>query len=130
VLQKREGLQMNLAEQGADLSGGQRQRLGFARALLHNTPMYIFDEATSNIDVESEEKLMATIQAIRGLKTILMISHRLENVKTADVIYYMEVGEVKEQGTHEELMQLGGGYKAMYCKQRRLEEIREANTYA
>jgi len=130
VLQKREGLQMNLAEQGADLSGGQRQRLGFARALLHNTPMYIFDEATSNIDVESEEKLMATIQAIRGLKTILMISHRLENVKTADVIYYMEVGEVKEQGTHEELMQLGGGYKAMYCKQRQLEEIREANTYA
>ena len=130
VIQKREGLQMNLAEQGADLSGGQRQRLGFARALLHNTPMYIFDEATSNIDVESEEKLMATIQAIRGLKTILMISHRLENVKTADVIYYMEVGEVKEQGTHEELMQLGGGYKAMYCKQRQLEEIREANTYA
>lgn len=130
VIQERGNLQMNLAEQGTDLSGGQRQRLGFARALLHNTPMYVFDEATSNIDVESEEKLMETIQAIKGFKTILMISHRLENVRMADMIYYMEKGEVKEQGTHEKLMQLNGGYKAMYCKQRELEEVREASMHA
>ena len=93
-----------LEEQGSNFSGGQRQRLAIARALLHDTPMYIFDEAASNIDVESEDQIMEVIRELAKTKTILFISHRLANVVASDQIYMLENGQITESGTHGELM--------------------------
>ena len=130
LFEEKGGLDAHLTEQGNNLSGGQRQRLALARVLLHNSPIYIFDEATSNIDVESEEKLMEVIQAMKGNKTLFVISHRLKNVEDADVICYMEDGYIREQGTHTQLMSLDKGYKKMYCQQQELEHFREGGAYA
>lgn len=110
-----------LTEQGANLSGGQRQRLALARALLHDSPVYIFDEATSNIDVESENDIMAGIRALAGTKTVLLISHRLANVIGADNIYVVEKGRVVERGTHYELLEKRGAYAALWEAQQSLE---------
>lgn len=110
-----------LTEQGANLSGGQRQRLALARALLHDSPVYIFDEATSNIDVESENDIMAGIRALAGTKTVLLISHRLANVADADRIYVMGQGRVAEHGTHQELLEKRGAYAALWEAQQSLE---------
>ncbi len=110
-----------LTEQGANLSGGQRQRLALARALLHDSPVYIFDEATSNIDVESENDIMAGIRALAGTKTVLLISHRLANVADADRIYVMGQGCVAEHGTHQELLEKRGAYAALWEAQQSLE---------
>ena len=101
------GLQTALHEGGSNLSGGQRQRLAMARALLHDTPIYLFDEATSNVDAESENDIMQAIHSLAGKKTIILISHRLANVVHSDCIYAMSNGRVIEQGTHAEL--LAGG---------------------
>ena len=120
-LQGEEGLDTMIAEQGQNLSGGQRQRIAIARALLHDTPFYIFDEATSNIDMESEEMIMETVCKMAGHKTILLISHRLANVVKADKIYVMEQGRVAESGTHEELIQNNGVYAKLYQSQQELE---------
>ena len=81
-----------MTENGANLSGGQRQRLGLARALLHNSPVYLFDEATSNIDAESEDDIMSAIRAMRGKRTVILISHRLANVMDCDTIYTFAAG--------------------------------------
>ena len=94
----------NLRQKASNLSGGQCQRLALARALLHDSPVYIFDEATSNIDVESENDIMEQILLLAKKKSVLLISHRLANITKADIIYAMEQGEVKECGTHEELL--------------------------
>ena len=94
------GLEMQLLSRGANLSGGQIQRLALARALLHNAALYIFDEATSNIDVESEEIILQFIQQFKQQKTIVMISHRLANAVNADCINVLEQGKLIEQGTH------------------------------
>ena len=119
------GLDMPLLSRGANLSGGQIQRLALARALLHNAALYIFDEATSNIDVESEEIILQFIQQFKQQKTIVMISHRLANAVNADCINVLEQGKLIEQGTHKELMAKQGAYAEMFQQQKDLEQIRE-----
>ena len=120
-IQAAKGLDTKIAEKGSNLSGGQCQRLALARALLHDTPVYIFDEATSNIDMESEELIMQVIHELAKTKTILLISHRLANVVKADRIYMLENGRVAQSGTHEELMTEGGAYERLYRYQSELE---------
>ena len=120
-LRNEEGLDTKLAEKASNLSGGQCQRLALARALLHDSPVYIFDEATSNIDVESENDIMEQILLLAKKKSVLLISHRLANITKADIIYAMEQGEVKECGTHEELLRKNGLYQKMWTTQQRLE---------
>ena len=119
------GLDMQLLSRGANLSGGQIQRLALARALLHNAELYIFDEATSNIDVESEEIILQFIQQFKQQKTIVMISHRLANAVNADCINVLEQGKLIEQGTHKDLMEKQGAYAEMFQQQKDLEQIRE-----
>lgn len=116
-----QGLDTQLTEQAGNLSGGQRQRLALARALLHDSPVYIFDEATSNIDVESENDMMAQIRALIGVKTVILISHRLANVTGADQIYVMQDGRVVEQGAHMTLPK-GGVYDRLWTAQQALEQ--------
>lgn len=125
-LRGEKGLDTPLLERAANLSGGQCQRLALARALLHDSPVYLFDEATSNIDMESENAILAEIQALAQTKTVLLISHRLANVAWADHIYVMEQGNVVEQGTHEELCQAGGRYQQLWQAQMALEHYGEA----
>lgn len=120
-LMEEKGLDTVLMEKASNLSGGQCQRLALARALLHDSPVYIFDEAASNVDVESEEAIMEQIYCLAKKKTIILISHRLANVTEADNIIVMEAGYAKEQGTHEELMAKSGTYKEMFCTQMELE---------
>ena len=120
-LRSENGLDTQLNEGGSNLSGGQRQRLALARALLHDSPVYIFDEATSNIDVESENDIMAQIQALAGKKTVILISHRLANVTAADNIYVLDHGSLAEQGTHEALLAAGGPYARLWTQQQELE---------
>lgn len=119
------GLNTDVGQAGSALSGGQKQRLALARTILANRQMIIFDEATSNIDVESEENIWEAIYELSKDKTILVISHRLANVKDAKNIYVMNKGNLVESGTHEELMTRGGHYSNMVNKQNELEEIRE-----
>lgn len=119
------GLDTLLSERGENLSGGQRQRLALARALLHDSPVYIFDEATSNIDVESENDIMAQIHALAGRKTVLLISHRLANVTASDEIYVLERGNIVQHGTHEALLKQGGAYTALWSAQQVLEHYGE-----
>ena len=120
-LDTQEGLKTRLLEQGANLSGGQRQRLALARALLHDTPVYIFDEATSNIDAESEDLIMEVIRELARTRTVLLISHRLSNVVASDRIYLLDQGKILEQGTHQELMEKQGVYRKLYETQKNLE---------
>lgn len=120
-LQEQQGLDTKILEKGSNFSGGQRQRLALARALLHDTPVYIFDEATSNIDMESEEMIMEIIHELSKAKTIILIFHRLANVVDSDRIYMLENGHVAEAGTHTELMESGGVYRKLYAYQSELE---------
>ena len=122
-LRSEQGLDTTVLERGENFSGGQRQRLALARALLHDTPVYIFDEATSNIDVESEDIIMQEIRRMAHQKTVLFISHRLANVTCADNIYAFENGEIKESGTHEELLGHDGPYRRLWTLQKQLEEV-------
>ncbi len=117
------GLQTALHEGGSNLSGGQRQRLAMARALLHDTPIYLFDEATSNVDAESENDIMQAIHNLAGKKTIILISHRLANVVDSDCIYVMDKGLIAEQGTHAELLAKQGAYSRLYMAQKELETL-------
>ncbi len=125
-LRREQGLDTPLAEKASNLSGGQCQRLALARALLHDSPVYIFDEATSNIDVESENDIMGEIHALAGTKTVILISHRLANVTGSDCIYVMEKGKVAECGRHEELLAEGGIYTGLWNTQQSLENYGNA----
>ena len=120
-LQTQDGLQTKLQEKAGNLSGGQCQRLVIARALLKDAEVYIFDEATSNIDVESEELIMDVIHELAKKRTVLLISHRLANVVKSDRIYFLKDGKIKESGKHEELMQKNGAYRHLYESQMALE---------
>ena len=115
------GLDTGLSEKASNLSGGQCQRLALARALLHDSPIYIFDEATSNIDVESENDIMNEIQDLAESKTVILISHRLVNVVKADAIYVMVNGKIAESGKHRELLENKADYEKLWEAQQRLE---------
>ena len=120
-----EGLQTALHEGGSNLSGGQRQRLAMARALLHDTPIYLFDEATSNVDAESENDIMEAIKSLAGKKTVILISHRLANVVDSDCIYVLDKGRIVEQGIHAALLKQQGAYSRLYTAQKQLETLGE-----
>ena len=119
-----DGLDFQIAEAGGNLSGGQKQRLALARGLLHDSMFYIFDESTSNIDVESEEVILEQIKELAKHKGVLMISHRLANVVSSDKIFVLEKGQLKEEGTHEELLAMHGTYSMLWETQQSLENMR------
>ena len=118
-----EKLQTNVGEGGSLLSGGQKQRLALARTIITNPEIYIFDEATSNIDVESEEKIWRSIYELSENKTVIVISHRLANVKNADNIYVLDKGNIVESGSHKDLMMYNGKYAQLVNHQNNLESI-------
>lgn len=122
-LRAEEGLDTRLTERGANLSGGQRQRLTIARAILHDTPAYIFDEATSNIDVESEDAIAVAIEELSRTKTVLVIARRLASIARASRIYVLRDGAVAEAGTHDELVARGAAYAELWRAQRELERF-------
>lgn len=127
-LKSEQGLDTVLTAQASNLSGGQRQRLALARALLHDSPVYLFDEATSNIDVESENDIMEQIIALAQKKTVIVISHRLANTVTADRIYVLADGKLAERGTHEKLLEKRGVYASLWNTQQALEHIEKEET--
>ena len=115
------GLDTVIAEKGGNLSGGQCQRLALARALLHDSEIYIFDEATSNIDIDSENDIMKEIKTLAEEKTVILISHRLANVTDADRIYVIDSGNITESGTHNALLSKSGDYARLWNAQQSLE---------
>lgn len=121
-LKAEQGLDTRLLEKASNLSGGQCQRLALARALLHDSPVYIFDEATSNIDVESENDIMREIHELAKSKTVILVSHRLANVVGAGHIYVLDHGTVAESGSHEELLSRHGLYERLWNSQQTLEQ--------
>lgn len=116
------GLAMEVREKGANLSGGQRQRLAMARAILHDSDIYIFDEAASNVDAESEDRMMGVIRKLARKKTVILISHRLANVTEADQILVVSGKGIMEQGNHRALMAEKGIYHNLYTSQKKLEQ--------
>ena len=116
------GLSMLIEEKASNLSGGQKQRLVLARAILHDSDIYIFDEATSNIDVESEDKIMQVVQELAKTKSVILISHRLANVIKVDQIYVVEKGAIVETGNHTTLLGKKGVYHTLYQAQQELEK--------
>ena len=129
-LEAQNGLDTRVESNASNLSGGQKQRLALARALLHDTPVYIFDEATSNIDADSEEAIMTAVKQIAKKKTVILISHRLANVTDSDAIYMLKDGEIIEKGTHKELMRLKGNYEKIFSEQSELENYSRAREEA
>ena len=121
------GLDMEIAAEGANLSGGQRQRLAFARALLHDSPIYIFDEATSNIDAESEAAIISAARELAGSHTVIMISHRLSAIEHTDEIYVLEQGKLVEHGTHSQLLARGCAYARLWESQSQLEAFAQGD---
>lgn len=120
-----DGLDMTIEPDAANLSGGQRQRIAIARALLHDSPVFVFDEATSSVDVESEELILATIRELvqSRSKTVVMITHRMANAEHADQVVVLEHGKSVETGTHAELMAAGGVYAKLFTTQADIENF-------
>lgn len=124
-MKSEQGLDTPLSERAGNLSGGQRQRLALARAVLHDSPVYIFDEATSNVDVESENDIMEQIYKLAKTKTVILITHRLANAVNADKIYVLQNGRAVESGRHAELLQNSGVYSGLWKTQSELEHYRK-----
>lgn len=124
-LQRENGLDTKILEKGSNFSGGQLQRLAIARAILKNSSVYIFDEATSNIDSESEKMIMKVIFELAKEKTIILISHKLSNVIYSDNIYFIEDGEIVASGKHKELLEKNKDYKKLYDLQYELENYKK-----
>lgn len=122
TVMERGGLSMQIEEKAGNLSGGQKQRLVLARAILHDSDIYIFDEATSNVDAESEEKIMEAVRLLAKTKTVILISHRLANVVEAERILVLKDGRIIEDGSHEKLMADGGYYRELFMAQAKLEQ--------
>lgn len=122
-LHQNDGLQTRLTENAANLSGGQRQRLALARAILHDSPVYIFDEATSNVDVESEEDIMRAVCELARTKAVVVISHRLANAVPAQKIYVLDHGAIAGAGTHDELLKTCETYSTLWSAQAALERL-------
>lgn len=122
-IMNRGGINTKLISGGLNLSGGQRQRLALARAMLHDPRVYIFDEATSNIDIESEEIILKNIREIAAKKPVIIVSHRVNSIKDADKIFVMENGKIVEEDTHENLMMKNGEYKKIFEAQESLEGV-------
>ena len=129
-LRSEKGLDTVLNEKASNLSGGQCQRLALARALLHDSPVYIFDEATSNIDVESENDIMGQIHALAQTKTVILISHRLANVVGADNIYVLNQGNITESGDHNALLAQNRAYAKLWNAQQELENYTKGGVQA
>ncbi|EJS84811.1 lipid transporter ATP-binding/permease protein [Pasteurella multocida subsp. multocida str. P52VAC] len=108
------GLDTVIGENGVNLSGGQRQRLAIARALLRNSPVLILDEATSALDTESERSIQLALEKLQKERTVIVIAHRLSTIENADEILVIEHGEIKERGSHSELLALNGAYKQLH----------------
>lgn len=123
VISKEQGLDFIIDQDGNNLSGGQKQRLCLARALLKDSKIYIFDEATSNIDAESEDYIIKTIMKLKGNKTVILISHRLKNVVSSDKIFVLNNGELVEQGNHKSLISQNGYYGKLYKTQVDMENV-------
>ena len=125
VRSQQDGLDMTIEPDAANLSGGQRQRIAIARALLHDSPVFVFDEATSSVDVESEELILATIRELvqSRSKTVIMITHRMANAEHADQVVVLEHGKSVEAGTHAELMAAGGVYAKLFTTQADIENF-------
>ncbi len=121
-IQQNGGLDKTISEDASNLSGGQKQRLALAINMVADKDVYIFDEATSNIDIESEAVIMKNIKALSKEKSVIVISHRLANVVPSDCIYYLESGEIVEFGTHNQLMQKMDRYARLYTTQMQLEK--------
>lgn len=127
-LRTENGLDTVVLEKGSNFSGGQCQRLALARALLHDSPVYIFDEATSNIDVESENDIIAEMLRMAQTRSVFVISHRLANITKANQIYVMEKGMICESGTQDELLAKKGVYKKLWETQQSLEKYTKSDT--
>ncbi len=125
-LKNENGLDTMLLEKGSNFSGGQCQRLAIARALLHDSEMYVFDEATSNIDADSENEIMNVIKSLALTKTVILISHRLLNVIDSDMIYMLNDGFLIETGKHEELLLNKSYYNNLWLAQQKLENMEVA----
>jgi len=128
TIMEKGGLLMQIEEKAANLSGGQKQRLVLARAILHDSDIYIFDEATSNIDVESEDRIMQVVQELAKNKLVILISHRLANVVKTDRVYVVENGSIVEEGKHSELLEKRGTYYKLYRAQQELEKYSKGET--
>ena len=129
-LKAEQGLDTRLLEKASNLSGGQCQRLALARALLCDSDVYIFDEATSNVDAESEDAIIAQIYELSETKTVLMISHRLANVTKAGRIYVLGQGRIVQSGTHESLLTEGSVYQKLWNAQQELEQYGKGGAQA
>jgi subfamily B ATP-binding cassette protein MsbA len=114
IMEKRQGYDTIVGEKGVSLSGGQRQRIAIARAILRNAPILILDEATSNIDPESEQAIQAAFEDLMQGRTTICIAHRLTTIRKADLIVVMDKGRIKETGTHAELIQSRGLYSKLH----------------